>query len=160
MKPDVAFVTDSTLGRLAKNLRLAGFDTLADEGVPDARRLARLAADHRIILTRSRRVKTSLDPKQIIFINDDRSWVQMRQVLTTLGLKKDMLRPLSRCARCNRLLNALTKVDAQGRVPDYVWQLHADFRQCHDCHRVYWSGSHAERWRNQMDDCFDSAWQR
>ncbi|MBI5064199.1 MAG: hypothetical protein HZB87_12255 [Desulfatitalea sp.] len=37
-----------------------------------------------------------------------------------------------------------------GRVPDYVWQRHGEFKTCPQCRRVYWPGSHAQRWRNQI----------
>jgi uncharacterized protein len=150
----LSFVADSTLGRLAKNLRLAGFDTLFDKGVPDSRNLAHLAAGHRIVLTRSTHVKAAFDPQQIIFINDDRASEQMRQVLALLGLKREDLRPLSRCARCNRLLDCLPKEQARGQVPDYVWQQHDVFRQCINCRKVYWQGSHAERWKKHMHTWF------
>jgi uncharacterized protein len=149
------FVADSTLGRLVKNLRLAGFDTLFDRGVPDDRNLIRLAAGRRIILTRSNRVRSAPTGSGMVFIEDDRPSLQMRQVLGELRLNPDDLRPFSRCALCNQALVPLSRQEALPHVPDYVRQQHTTFQQCPDCRRVYWQGSHTERWKKHMQAWFE-----
>jgi uncharacterized protein len=153
-KADLTFVADSTLGKLAKTLRLAGFDTLLDKRVPDACNLIRLAAEKRIILTRSTRVYKALASGKTLFIQDERPSVQMHQVITSLGLEPDDLRPLSRCAPCNRILDPMSKDDALCCVPEHVWNQHSVFKQCPDCKRVYWQGSHAEQWIKHMQNWF------
>jgi uncharacterized protein len=153
---DISFVVDSTLGKLAKYLRLAGFDTLVDSGAPDARNLARMAAGQRIILTRSTRVKALLPPGEVIFIHDDRPVSQINQVFASLSFKKDRLKPWTRCSRCNRELEKLNKEETVGRIPDYVRQQQTVFKHCPDCKRVYWQGTHAERWKQHMQSWFDT----
>jgi uncharacterized protein with PIN domain len=140
------FIADSTLGKLAKYLRLAGFDTLLDARSPDADRLNMLAGPHRIILTRSVQVKKLIGDAQVIFIRANDPSDQMLQVFTDLHLQFKDLHPLTRCAVCNRLLTALPKDKAQGRVPDYTWQQHCLFKECPECKRIYWQGTHAKRW--------------
>jgi len=140
------FAADSTLGKLVKYLRLAGFDTLLDARPPDAARLNMLAAPHRIILTRSVRVKKTIGDAQVIFIRANDPSDQMLQVFTELHLQFKDLHPLTRCALCNRLLTAVPKDKAQGRVPDYTWQQHCLFKECPECKRIYWQGTHAKRW--------------
>jgi len=150
------FVADATLGQLAKHLRLAGFDTLLDTQVPRPDRLASLARDQRTILTRSGKVHRVLTGIPLILVraNDPRD--QFRQVTTTLDLGPGDLRPLTLCARCNRELDRLSKSDALGRVPEYVWQRHDDFKTCAECRRIYWPGSHAQRWREQIIHWFSA----
>lgn len=65
------FVADHMLGRLAKWLRILGFDTLFLTDVPDEEILKKARGENRIILTRDRalakeapREKKPADPKQ------------------------------------------------------------------------------------------------
>jgi hypothetical protein len=143
------FVADATLGKLARHLRLAGFDTYLDLQPPQPERLSGMAGSDRILLTRSGKVRRALGATSLIFIQANDLPDQFRQVMTTLGLTPDDLRPLTRCALCNRMLDRLSKPEALGRVPDYVWQQYSEFKTCPQCRRVYWPGSHVQRWRDQ-----------
>jgi uncharacterized protein with PIN domain len=153
-RKSLAFVADGTLGKLARHLRLVGFDTLLDIGKPDAGRLAGLSCGHRTILTRSTRVKKALGIKRVILIHDDRPAAQISQVIIFLDVKREDLRPMTRCALCNRILDPLTKDQARGRVPDYVWQQHTQYNECSCCKRVYWRGTHADRWMKRLEAWF------
>ncbi len=148
------FVADATLGQLAKHLRLAGFDTLLDTQTPRPERLSFLAHNQRTILTRSGKVYRALTGMAIVLVraNDPRD--QFRQVIATLGLASGDLRPLTRCGLCNKELERLPKSDAIGRVPEYVWQQYSDFKTCPACRRIYWPGSHAQRWRDRIIQSF------
>jgi uncharacterized protein len=144
----IRFVADSTLGKLAKYLRLAGFDTLLDRQVPDARRLAEMAGGQRIILTRSTKVKRSL--AAAVLIEHNQPLAQIQQVFAQLRLQPSHAHPLTRCAVCNLELEPLSKADATGKVPEYVWRAHTRFKTCQQCRRVYWRGTHAHRWLERM----------
>lgn len=149
-----AFVADSTLGKLARHLRLAGFDTLLDTGRPNAQRLAGLSHGRRIILTRSTGVKKALGDERVVLIHDDHPAIQMAQVIADCDVQREALRPMTRCALCNRMLDPLAKDQARGRVPDYVWQQHDQYNECPSCKRVYWRGTHADRWMKRMEKWF------
>ena len=144
------FVTDATLGKLAKHLRLAGFDTILDTQVPRPDRLVFLADNQRTILTRSGKVQRALPGLPLILVRANDLPDQFRQVATTLGLGPGDLRPLTRCALCNRELDSLPKMDALGKLPDYVWHQYGDFKTCPECRRIYWPGSHGQRWRDRI----------
>jgi hypothetical protein len=153
--PLCCFVADATLGKLARYLRLAGFDTLLDMHTPMAERLSALAHGHRTILTRSNEVRRRLGATfPLIFIHANEPSAQARQVVTELRLQPEQLRPMTRCSVCNHLLTRLSKVESLGQIPDYVWQKHTEFNGCPQCHRIYWPGSHALRWRDQMEQWF------
>jgi uncharacterized protein len=147
------FVVDSTLGKLAKYLRLAGFDTLQDTQIPDAGRLADMAGGQRIILTRSTKVKRSLADAVLIEHNEPLS--QIRQVVAQLRLQPSHAHPLTRCAVCNLELEPLSKADAIAKVPEYVWRAHTRFKTCPQCRRVYWRGTHAHRWLERVGGIVD-----
>lgn len=150
------FVAESTLGRLAKWLRLAGFDTLYDPHPPDAHALDRLAQQgRRTILTRTRRIQDRLGDEKVVLIAGNDPADQVRQLVHEMGWRPEDLKPLSRCARCNHLLRDVTKADVQHRVPEYVLLIHEAFQRCPGCRRIYWQGSHATRWLTWITQWFE-----
>jgi uncharacterized protein len=143
LEPSPRFLADRMVGKLARWLRLLGYDTaylpqLSPEGVMrEARRQGR------IILTRDTRIRRRKDAPSFVFLDDDRFRDQLKQVVRTLQL--DPVRwLLSRCAACNEALHIVEKDQVQDRVPAYVWQTQSEFRACPDCRRVYWGATHKE----------------
>ncbi len=134
-------VADAMLGRLAKWLRVVGYDTLYWRG--DDAGLVRLAmAERRLLLTRDTRLPSRLPPDQSLFIESDHYDEQLRQVIGRLG------RPARighRCLRCNLPLEPADKVELRGQVPEFVWYRHDRFARCPGCLRIYWEGTHYQR---------------
>lgn len=152
-----AFVAESTLGKLAKWLRLAGFDTRYDDSPPDWRRLRAFAeAEDRVVLSRTRRVIGRLREGQGLLIRFDAPVEQMRQVITYYHIRPGDLEPLSRCLRCNTRLRPADRAQLQNAVPDYVRQHHVRFMSCARCGNIYWPGSHSSRMADQIQRWFDS----
>jgi uncharacterized protein len=152
------FLLDSTLGKLCRQLRMAGFDCRYDDGIPDARRLRAISAkEARIILTRARRVGRRLADERVVLVRDNDPGAQMQQVVRHLGIDRGDLRPMSRCLRCNLALIEIPKESLTGRVPEYVLHHHATFRGCRLCGRIYWPGSHAQRMQARLAGWFDEA---
>lgn len=150
------FFADKTVGKLAKWLRIIGFDTryAGDTGS------GLLQADpepDRILLTRSRseRQKTAL--KTVLLIRSDRVEEQLRQVIRELAIDRSRIEPFSRCIRCNTRIRPVEKAAVFGRVPDYVWETRGNFRQCARCTRIYWRGTHIERGMERIDRLFAEA---
>lgn len=151
-----SFVVDATLGQLAKYLRLAGFDTIYDPHKPDALRLKKMASQRSYLLTRCNHIKRCIDSKKIIFIEYNDPMQQMRQLVKALGLQRDDLKPMSRCPVCNQKVESLSKDKVIGRVPDYIWQHQSNFSQCPFCQRIFWPGTHVQRWLGLMDSVLKS----
>jgi uncharacterized protein with PIN domain len=138
------FAAEKTLGRLAKWLRLLGFDTLYEPEISAERFIEKLEND-RILLTRTRRTLNRAASRKLIFIESDHLEQQLIQVMQQLKLKAADTRPFSRCLRCNVPIVAAEKNSLWGRVPDYIFETQDRFQQCPQCGRVYWPGSHAQR---------------
>jgi uncharacterized protein with PIN domain len=157
MQASTSFVAESTLGRLAKWLRLAGFDTVFVSGKPQAKRLALHCSDERcIILTRTFRVHRNLPPERTLFIRANAPVEQARQVMAHLNLGYHDLRPMRICAECNLPLVSLVKSEIKHRLPDYTFRRHESFYGCDGCARIYWPGSHARRWMALMRQWFEA----
>jgi hypothetical protein len=140
----IRFVLDGHLGRLARYLRMLGFDTLWQRDACDAEIAATASAEHRIVLTRDlgvlkRRIVAhgywvrELDPRR-----------QLAEVVQRLDLARSIA-PLVRCLRCNSLLEAVRKEDVASALPPLARERHDAFRRCPSCGRLYWEGSHARR---------------
>lgn len=142
--PLPSFLADRMVGKLARWLRLLGYDTiywphLSPDGVlREARRQGR------IILTRDTRIPRRKDAAQCIFIASDRFREQLRQVVEELRLDPQA-HVLTRCSVCNAVLELVDKDKVRDRLPVYVWETQREFRRCPECQRLYWGATHKER---------------
>jgi uncharacterized protein with PIN domain len=138
------FAAEKTLGKLAKWLRLLGFDTLYESEVAADEFIENLGND-RILLTRTQHIRTKSTISRLIFVHSDHWVEQLKQIILELGLNAAQTRPFSRCLHCNILIVTAEKEALWGRVPDYIFESHDHFLTCPKCGKVYWSGSHTER---------------
>ncbi|MFQ5484205.1 MAG: Mut7-C RNAse domain-containing protein [Desulfobacterales bacterium] len=141
----IRFAAESTVGKLAKWLRILGFDTVYESDVHKTDVNGFWERD-RIFLTRTkRRFLDSGGFRNHIFIAADRVTDQLAEVIQTLGLVSADLRPFSLCIRCNLPIKTVGKDEVIASVPEYIWDTHYLFKSCSSCGRVYWPGSHVER---------------
>jgi uncharacterized protein with PIN domain len=148
------FAAEKTLGKLAKWLRLLGFDTLYEREIA-AERFIETLENNRILLTRTQRTKKQLASRKLIFIESDHLEKQLDQVIRELELKAADTRPFSICLQCNVLIVAAQKNSVWGRVPDYIFETHNHFQRCPKCGRIYWPGSHTQRSLEKIRTLFD-----
>jgi uncharacterized protein with PIN domain len=143
------FVLDVHLGRLAKLLRMLGFDSLYSNDYDDDS-LSRISREQsRIILTRDRELlKRSLITHGYC-LRSDQPLEQLEEVLKRFDLKEKIL-PFSRCLRCNSRLENVDSKALPSSVPAYVARSYKRFQSCPDCGRVYWRGSHWEHMRRVL----------
>ena len=135
-------LADAMLGRLAKWLRILGYDTayLVDTDDFAVMRLAR--AEERLILTRDHALAQRRGVRALL-IESESLEDQLRQVRKDVGPAPH--RPFSRCPVCNQALVEATPDLVAARVPPYVRQTHTRFSLCITCDQLYWPGSHWQR---------------
>ncbi|HEX8903448.1 MAG TPA: Mut7-C RNAse domain-containing protein [Longimicrobiaceae bacterium] len=152
--PDVGaprLFADAMLGRLARWLRVLGFDTAYDDTLPDPE-LVRLAeAEGRVLLTRDRHLLRELRPARALEVRGDAPLSQLREVVAALGLRPpDEL--FTRCLVCNAPLSPpLLVEDADPLLPPSARGMPGPTRRCPTCGRVYWEGSHVRRMRRALE---------
>jgi uncharacterized protein with PIN domain len=134
------FIADAMLGRLAKRLRLLGFDVLYDRSLDDNAVIGHSIEEHRVILTRDKALAKRPLASNHIFITSEDTNRQLDEVLSIYPSAD--VRQLSRCSRCNSLLLPLPRQEAKELVPQYVFDTIKEFLQCGSCKRVYWKGTH------------------
>lgn len=149
------FLADAMLGKLAKWLRISGYDTLYESGVEDDELVMRAAAEGRVILTRDTRLVRRLAPGCYLFIRDNQTAAQFRQVVSELGLEVCGQGFFTRCTVCNGELRAVGRESVRGVVPEYTYSVNRKFLRCPSCGRVYWEGTHKARILERLKDTGD-----
>ncbi len=139
------FLVDSTAGKLARWLRILGFDVeyVAGCDPPAVARLARQSG--RTVLTRSGEVAARMGGASILIVSEHLRG-QLGQVLESVG--PDTCRPFTRCNICNAELERVEKKTVRGRVPEFVYETQESFSSCPKCGRYFWHGTH---WANMLE---------
>ena len=135
------FILTRELGRLAKWLRILGFDSEYFQENNIGSLIIQALRDNRIILTRNLRMHDIYGTK-IIYIKSERLPEQVAQLLKELKLGSHSKQMFSRCIICNTELIAVEKEKIQDRVPEYVFATQDNFVTCPQCKRIYWQGTH------------------
>lgn len=147
------FAADRMLGKLAKWLRVLGYDVIYMRQSVDTEILSHLQ-EGRILLTRDRRAGSWHEQGKVFVVNANDPREQVREVVKGLALSRKDAAFFSRCLRCNSLLSTVNREEVRQEVPEYIWQSHHQFHRCDDCGKVYWSGSHSEKMRQSLEEIF------
>jgi len=141
---EARFVLDVHLGRLARTLRLLGFDSLWRNDATDDE-LAAIAVDEkRILLTRDRGLLKRAKVTHGYLVRDTDRRRQIVEVLRRFDLF-GAIAPFGRCLACNGELEPVPKAEVEQRLPPRTRQDYDEFWTCPDCGRIYWQGSHYDR---------------
>jgi uncharacterized protein with PIN domain len=148
-KSPPAFVADCHLGKLAKYLRMMGFDTLYFPSIDDDD-LVRLATEEdRIILSRDRELCARKKVPCLLLQPED-TVAQLKTVVAAYGLKT-LNSPFSRCLVCNAPLRSIDKKEVTGMVPPKIVKFFSEFAICPECKKVYWHGDHYKRMKRLIE---------
>jgi uncharacterized protein len=146
-EPIPGLLVDAMLGRLARRLRLLGYDAAYWRDGSDAALVKRARAEGRLIVTRDHQLAGRRGVRALLIASETLE-EQVTQIREALG---SPLLPLTRCSECNGELADLPRELAQGLVPTYVWHTQAAFRRCPDCGRIYWKGTHWPGMRARLE---------
>lgn len=139
------FIADQNVGKLAKWLRMMGYDTTVFGGEDDSRLVRMAMNEGRVILTRDTHIMRRRVAKngqlKVIQIASDKPELQVQQVVKAFGLGH-FFQAFTICLECNQPLQPRNKQEVQGRVPSYVFQTQSQYVECPSCHRIYWRGTH------------------
>ena len=137
------FIADVMLGRLAKWLRIAGFDVLYSNRYTDEELIALSGSESRILLSRDTRLLVRRGVRNFIYLESEKVSDQIRQIfLATYTTSLPNL--LTRCLECNELLHDMPREEARDVVPPFVFKTQPGFKSCPRCRRIYWAGTHRQ----------------
>lgn len=136
-----AFMVDVNLGKLARHLRMLGFDAAYDNRLDDAAIVDRAVREYRIVLTRDRRLLFRKAVTHGLWIRAVDADLQVKEVLQRLDLYRHV-RPLQRCMACNGSIETVEKERVWSRLEPLTRRYYDRFFRCSQCQRIYWQGSH------------------
>lgn len=145
------FILDANLGRLARYLRLLGFDCLYRNDLDDRGIAETAQREKRTVLTRDRALLQHRIIDHGYFVREVRPRLQVSEVLARFDLYR-MLQPFSRCTRCNGLLETVDKAAVVERLEPKTKKYYDSFSICRDCGQLYWQGSHYARSMKLVDE--------
>ncbi|MCJ7682188.1 MAG: Mut7-C RNAse domain-containing protein [Candidatus Aminicenantes bacterium] len=147
----MTFAVDCMLGKLAKWLKILGFDTVFHSRIEDDALMEQARREGRTLLTRDTGFFARAKDIPSLFIKSERWEDQVRQVLAAFNLTEQVF-PFSRCIGCNAELAPLTKDDAANLVSAFVHRTAETFSICPQCGRVFWRGTHSQRMEKKLKE--------
>lgn len=145
----IRFILDVHLGRLAKYLRLCGFDTLFSTFFDDREIIETARSEKRVILTRDRLLLKSAGEAQGYLVKSQYHDEQLREVFERFELKNHV-ELFSRCISCNNLLEEVRKEEIADRLLADTRRYFSSFKRCPQCDRIYWEGSHYDNMKKSL----------
>jgi uncharacterized protein len=146
----IGFVVDGHLGKLARDLRLLGFDVAYEPAAEDRQLLGVMERENRALLTRDRRllmhavVRTGYCPRSQ---NAEEQTVEVIRRFDLLG----SIAPFTRCLRCNAPLRKISKAEVIERLEPLTKIYYEQFRRCTGCGQIYWPGSHFSKLQKRLE---------
>lgn len=144
------FQLDAQLGRLARYLRLLGFDCLYRNDIGDAELAVQADEEQRVILTRDRHLLKRKRIRLAHYVRADAPWRQVEEVCREFDLAPSFA-PFTRCTHCNGHLAGVDKAAVIDRLEPLTRQYVEDFLQCESCGQLYWPGSHVSRMKERVE---------
>lgn len=145
-RSDRRLLLDAMLGKLARYLRMCGYDAAyaLDRGVEADSQLLHLAREEgRVLVTRNRQLARRAD--QSILVESKQILDQLRELRET-SLTIELSDHGAHCGSCNGNLETLPETaDRPDHAPAEgpVWR-------CIDCDQLFWKGSHWESVRERL----------
>jgi uncharacterized protein with PIN domain len=144
------FLCDVHLWKLARRLRLLGFDTAFNPEWEDAELAEVSYEEKRMLLSRDRGLLMRNKVEMGLLIRHTDPEQQVKEVLERLGIG-EWVRPFSRCTVCNGLFETVDtgsssfKDTLSSQIPPGVRQWCTEYQYCTSCGKVFWKGSHYKK---------------
>jgi len=144
-----SFICDQHLGKLARFLRLLGFDTTYHLSGTEEE-IERLAnAEERSVLTCNRSLLKRKSVTHGRLIRSRHPDLQAEEVVRRFRLA-DHIVLFDRCCVCNGELTAVTKASVLSRIPPRTRQWRDEYYCCRRCDHLYWEGTHVAALRQRI----------
>jgi len=141
---ELRFAADRMLGRLARMLRLLGYDTLYSPTVTLSQLQETAQRGDRIVLTRGDAPKRFPSLPNVYSVKSEHPPEQLQDVVGHYSL--DARAGLwTRCTLCNAPIERVEKKQVESLLQPKILQFYAEFFRCTGCGHIYWRGSHVDR---------------
>lgn len=143
------FLLDGMLGKLARWLRMIGYETIYMNNSDDRDLLLIAKRDSLVLLTSDAELyRTAIARGTESFLVEGRTEPErLASLAERYGLSLSIDTTISRCPMCGWQLRATSKGDVEKVVPPATFKVYQTFWVCTnpECAKVYWQGSHWKR---------------
>ncbi|MBW1763510.1 MAG: hypothetical protein JRJ23_02045 [Deltaproteobacteria bacterium] len=144
------FIADTMLGKLAKWLRVMGFDCHCQSAYREGD-IDSLVRQGSIFLSRHKTLTKDYPGSMFIKSNDIGG--QLNEVREAGYLISNLSEYFSRCLICNTPLHETSPAEAENKIPEYIFhQNRTGISFCPSCNRYFWPGSHRERMLKKLEE--------
>ncbi len=143
------FFADCHLGKVAKYLRIFGFDTLYFQTIEDDEIINIANKENRIVLTSDKELYLRIK-KKALYIYHGKFEEQLRAIFKHFDLYKE-IKPFSICIECNGKLEKVPKNEVIDNIELKTQIFHDNFERCTKCGKIYWKGDHFKRMKAFVD---------
>jgi len=143
------FIADAMFGRLARWLRMSGYDALYERDIPDSEIIELAKKESRTIITRDRKLhqKAKKEGAKVIFLAGRDFLTNLKLLEAEHNLEFKSEPSFARCAVCNGEMERIKADDAKKELKDFELRS-GEFWKCSGCGKIYWEGAH---WKNIKD---------
>ena len=142
------FLLDENLNRLAKWLRMLGYDAAVYKSINIHNKIRLVNRERRIYLTRNKSLAKKKEKFSRLLIKSEKHLKQLKEILDYISYNEEFV--FTRCIECNRILCNISKEKVKELVPQFVLQNHSDFKVCRKCGKVFWRGTHYQAMEKEL----------
>jgi uncharacterized protein with PIN domain len=138
------FVVDEHLGKLAKYLRMLGFDVYYKNHYNRDELVEVSLKERRTILTKDKGILKRSEVTHGYFVRNVDVVNQTKEIIKRFDLQK-AINEFTRCLECNGLLGPEKKEIIIDQIPPKVAEWQDTFFKCSTCNKIYWQGTHHQK---------------
>ena len=138
---DLRFILDVHLGKLAKYMRMLGFDSLYQNDYTDNQIIMISKKTGRVILTRDKALLKSKAVSRGYLLKNTEINSQIKEVVDRFQLLS-LAKPFSLCLSCNLPVKRVEKESLKETLPPLIYSQFTEFSKCPGCGKIFWKGSH------------------
>jgi hypothetical protein len=138
------FIVDVHLGKLARYMRMFGFDTSYKNNFIDDEIVNFSVEEKRTILTKDRDILKRSVVTHGYFVRSNDIKKQLIEIINRFDLK-NQIREFTRCIECNSVLEFVQKEEIIDNLPPKISESQRSFSTCTDCKKIYWKGTHYQK---------------
>ena len=138
------FICDVHLGRLARYLRMIGFDVYYKNDLSDEKIVKISSKGRRAILTRDIGLLKRNEVTHGYYVRNTKVEEQVKEIMSRFDLQKS-IKEFSRCIECNEPLVTVEKNKMLDELLPKIIQSQDEFYRCPSCKKIYWKGTHYQQ---------------
>ncbi|MEG8946662.1 Mut7-C RNAse domain-containing protein [Rosettibacter firmus] len=138
------FICDVHLGKLARNLRMFGFDVYYENNLNDEKIVEISLKEKRTILTRDLGILKRSNVIRGYFVRSENPQEQIIEIINRFHLT-NQIKPFTLCLECGSKLKRISKKEIIHLIPEKVKKTQNRYFICTQCKKIYWRGIHFEK---------------